>query len=132
MQVDEGNGLPDPGQAAPPLAPASTAELGAPPPPPPPQVKAETPAMSQASAQQLQLQQIQQQLMPPPPAVPPGNPQASRPGASLLLTLTWPSSVHIIVQQESLQYGPNLPTVMHNQEHPSGKRFRQGTGAVTN
>ena len=98
MQVDEGDGA-DPGQAAPPLAPASTAESGALPPPPPPQVKAETPAMSQASAQQLQLQQIQQQLMPPPPAVPPGHPQASRPGGALLLTLTWPSSGHIIVQQ---------------------------------
>ena len=98
MQVDEGNGAPDPGQAAPPLAPASTAEPGALPPlPAAPQVKAETPAMSQASAQQLQLQQIQQQLMPPPPAVPPGHPQASRPGAGLLLTLTWPSSLHIIV-----------------------------------
>ena len=99
MQVDEGSGAPEPGQAAPLLVPASTAESGALPPAPPPQVKAETPAMSQASAQQLQLQQIQQQLMPPPPAVPPGQQQASRPGAGFCLTLAWPPSVHSITQQ---------------------------------
>lgn len=80
MQVEQGVGPGPAGQAAPALAPASTAESGALP-TPSLQVKQEPAAMSQATQQQLQLQQLQQQLMPPPPAVPPGHPQAPRPGA---------------------------------------------------
>jgi len=80
MQVEQGVGPGPAGQAAPALAPASTAESGGLP-TPSLQVKQEPAAMSQATQQQLQLQQLQQQLMPPPPAVPPGHPQAPRPGA---------------------------------------------------
>ena len=78
MQVDQAPTASAAEQAAT-LAPASTAESGALP-TPVPQVKQEPGPMSQASQQQLQLQQLQQQLMPPPPAVPPGQPQAPRPG----------------------------------------------------
>ena len=79
MQVDQGPTASVAAQAAPTLAPASTAESGALP-TPVPQVKQEPGPLSQASQQQLQ-----QQLMPPPPAVPPGQPQAPRPGIRSLV-----------------------------------------------
>ena len=85
MQIDQGASVPNGGQAAPaaapPPAPAATALDSGAAPQALRQIKHEPSALSQASAQQqLQLQQLQQQLMPPPPAVPPGHPQALRPG----------------------------------------------------